>query len=233
MVRIDETELLDDPTLPDDMVERAYRDIAAIHRWLGDRRAIRNAIRADRRPVRRILDVGCGTGLVLQYLGETLGADVVGADIEPRLRVSTAVPIIRADACRDLLPAVDVAFCMHVCHHLPPRDVIRMIRNVGRSCRRFILLDLVRHPLPLALFRMFVAPFICELDAEDGRRSVRRSYTPAELRALVAEAVEGTDAQFRMTVTPFWLRQMVDISYAPVELASGDSIAMEGEECLR
>ena len=233
MIRIDQNELLDDPTLSDEVVERAYRDIAAIHQWLGDRRAIRNAIRADGLPVRRILDVGCGTGLILQHLRETLGVDVVGADIQPRLRGSNTVPIVRADACRDRLPQADVAFCMHVCHHLPPRDVVRMIRNVGRSCRRFILIDLVRHPLPLALFRLFVAPFICELDAEDGRRSVRRSYTPAELRALTEEALEGTGAQFRMTVTPLWLRQMVDISYAPVEPAGDDSFAMEGEECLR
>jgi hypothetical protein len=39
------------------------------------------------------------------------------------------------------------------------KRLLDLIRNVGRSCRRFILLDLVvRHPLPLALFRL--VPFV-------------------------------------------------------------------------
>jgi len=152
-------------------VRRAYRNIAAIHRWLGDERFLIGAIRRDPLPVRRILDVGCGTGVVLQRVGRKLGVDVLGADIQPHPSVAASVPIVRADACRDRLPDADVTYCMHLGHHLSADDLILMIRNVGRSCRRFIVLDLVRHPVPLALFRMFVAPLICHISAEDGRRS--------------------------------------------------------------
>jgi SAM-dependent methyltransferase len=234
MVRTDETEILDDPNLPDDVVQRAFRDIAGIHRFLGDTRAIVKAIDSDPAPVRRILDVGCGTGVVLKHVGDALHVDAVGADIRPRPRVSASVPIVMADACRDPLPDADIAYCMYLCHHLPPQDVVRMIRNVGRYCRRFILLDLVRHPLPLALFRAFVAPFICDVDVEDGRRSIRRSYTPAELREITAVALQGSGATFRFRLTPFWLRQMVDISYVPSsrEPKSAPSITVEEERCL-
>jgi hypothetical protein len=85
---------------------------------------------------------------------------------------------------------------------------------VGRSCRRFILLDLVRHPLPLALFRLFMAPLVCPIDAEDGQRSIRRSYTPRELRAVTASALAGTGSHFHLSIAPFHVRQVLDISYA-------------------
>lgn len=213
MLRKDDTEILDNPNVPDELVERAYRDMAAIHHLLGDVRFLVRAIRRDSEPVRRILDVGCGTGLILHRVGRALGVDVVGVDIRPRRSICAPIPILRADACVEPLPVADVAFCMYLSHHLSDIDLIRLIRNAGRYCRRFILLDLVRHPLPLALFRLFVAPLVCEIDAEDGRRSIRRSYTPSELRSITTVALAGSTATFRSSVAPLFIRQVVDISY--------------------
>jgi SAM-dependent methyltransferase len=215
MIQTNETEILDENGVPDELVGRAYRDLARIHGWLGDTRCIVTAIRRDPLPVRRILDVGCATGLVLQEVGRRLGVEVVGADINPHPAIAAPVPILRADALCDSLPFADVAFSMHLCHHLRERDLVRLIHNVGRFCRRFILLDLVRHPLPLALFRLFIAPFVCPIDAEDGQRSIRRSYTPIELRRITASALAGTPGSFRASVAPFHVRQVIDISYAP------------------
>jgi SAM-dependent methyltransferase len=213
MVRRNQSEILDELDLPDELVRKAYQDIAAIHRWLGDEHYMVRAIRRDPLPVRRILDVGCATGIVLQRVGRKLGVDVVGADIQPRPGIAASVPIVRADARFDPLPDADVAYCMHLGHHLSAEDLTLLIRNVGRYSRRFILLDLVRHPLPLVLFRLFVAPLICEIDAEDGRRSLRRSYTPGELHEITTAALEGSAGTFRQSVAPFYMRQVVDISY--------------------
>ncbi len=214
MIRKNETEFLDQHGVPDHLVDRAYRDLARIHGWLGDTKVIVDTIRRDPLPVHRVLDVGCGTGLVLKEVGKRLGATVVGADINPRPSIAAPVSIVQADASRDPLPRADVAFSMHLGHHLRDRDVIGMIRNVGRSCRRFILLDLVRHPLPLALFRVFIAPLVCQIDAEDGQRSIRRAYTPKELGRLASSALAGTAGSFRVSVAPFYIRQILDISYA-------------------
>jgi SAM-dependent methyltransferase len=213
MIRTRETEILDREDVPVELVDRAYRDIAKIHSWLGDTRLMIREIRRDPLPVRRILDVGCATGLVLHEVGRTLGVEAIGADIRPRPAIAAPVSIFQADASCDPLPFADVAFCMHLGHHLREAELVRLIRNVGRFCRRFILLDLVRHPLPLALFRMFIAPVVCAIDAEDGQRSIRRSYTPGELRELTAPALAGTDATFRLKVSPFHFRQVMDISY--------------------
>ncbi len=214
MIRKNTTEILDHDGVPDRLVQRAYRDLARIHRWLGDTNLIVRAISQDPLPVHRILDVGCATGLVLEEVGRRLGVEVVGVDINPHPRIAAPVPILRADAMCDPLPFADVAFCMHLGHHLCERDLARLIRNVGRFCRRFILLDLVRHPFPLALFRLFIAPFVCPIDAEDGQRSIRRSFTPIELRSITASALAGSAGSFRQLVAPLHIRQVIDISYA-------------------
>jgi hypothetical protein len=98
-------------------------------------------------------------------------------------------------------------------HHLRDEEFIEMIRNVGRACRRFVILDLVRHRVPLALFTAFAPLCLPRVNVLDGRQSIRRAYTPEEFRALIAQAVAGTGGNFRHTVAPFWGRQMADIRY--------------------
>jgi SAM-dependent methyltransferase len=207
------TEILDADDLPDELVTRAYRDLARIHWWLGDTHCVIRAIRGDPMPVRRILDVGCGMGSVLDNVRRKLGVEAVGVDLKQLHSIHSDIPIIQADAIRDSLPSADVAFSMHVGHHLSEDDLVHLIRNVGRFCRRFILLDLVRHPLPLSLFRFFVAPFVCRIVAHDGQQSIRRSYTPAELRRITAVALAGSGGRFRQSVSPVYARQVIDIVY--------------------
>jgi SAM-dependent methyltransferase len=207
------TEILDADNVPEALARRAFRDLARIHWWLGDTHCVIRAIRGDPMPVRRILDVGCGMGSVLENVRRKLGVEAVGVDLKPRHSIYTDIPILQADAIRDSLPSADVAFSMHVGHHLSEDDLVNLIRNVGRFCRRFILLDLVRHPLPLSLFRFFVAPFVCRIVAHDGQQSIRRSYTPAELRRITAIALAGSGSSFRQSVSPVYARQVIDIVY--------------------
>ena len=214
MDRENETEILDADGISDELAERAYRDLARIHWWLGDTQFVIRAIRADATPVHRILDVGCGIGSVLDRVRRKLGVEGLGVDLHPRPSIRSTAPILHADAVRDSLPPVDVAFSMHLGHHLSEEELVNLIRNVGRSCRRFILLDLVRHPLPLTLFRLFVVPFVCRIVAVDGQRSIRRSYTPAELRRIAASALAGSGGTFRHSVALLYCRQVIDIFYA-------------------
>ncbi len=213
MQQSSETEILDAPDVPDHLVDRAYRDLTRIHRFLGDTRAIVAAIRRDPLPVRRVLDIGCARGGVLLQIQQLLAVDVIGVDRNPSPTVNTPFPILRVDAIQDRLPTADVAFSMLVAHHLAQGEVAALIRNVGRSCRRFILLDLVRHPLPLALFRLFVAPFVSPITCTDGCASIRRAYTAAELSQIARGALEGSRARIRHSVAPFYVRQILDITY--------------------
>ena len=214
MERAFHPEILESPGVPEQSVDRAYRDLTRLHRLIGDTHAVIRAIRRDPLPVRRVLDIGCARGGVSLQVQRALRVEVIGVDVAlPPEATRPALPMIRADAVRDALPKADVAYCMHVAHHFSDDELIAMIRNVGRSCRRLVLIDLIRHRVPLILFRLFLAPFVCRITASDGQLSVRKAYTTGEFRDLVARAVAGSDATFRHSVTPFWIRQLVDISW--------------------
>jgi len=207
MERSFEPELLDTQRFPDAVVERAYRDLTRLHRFLGHTPALIRAIRQDPLPVRRVLDIGCAHGGVLAEIRDRLGVEVIGADLRPP--ADALVPVVAADAIRDRLPDADVAISVCVAHHLSETELSAFVRNTGRSCRRLILIDLVRHWIPLALFRVFVAPFFSPLAVVDGLASVRRAYTPAEL----ARVARQTGVRFRHTVAFGYTSQTLDITY--------------------
>ena len=211
--RLDANEMLDDLSLPEEIVAKAYAQLHSTHRWLGNTAAILDLLSRDPFPVRRVLDIGCGRGGLLQEIRRRLGVEAVGVDLRPA-PASSPVPIITADAVTDPLPRADVALAVCLAHHLSAEDLAAFIRNVSRSCRRLILLDVVRHRLPLVLFRTFVAPFLSRLNVEDGVTSIRRAYTPRELASIVAGALAESDGTARHTVAPFYIRQVVDIRWA-------------------
>jgi hypothetical protein len=119
------------------------------------------------------------------------------------------VTMVQADAVHDRLPSADVAYSLCLAHHLSEEELVALIRNVRRSCRRFIVIDPVRHWLPLGLFRAFVAPFFSWVAAADGTTSIRRAYTPDEMKRIVS----STGERFRHSVAPYYSMQMVDITY--------------------
>lgn len=212
MPRQDATELLDDPTLPADVVSAAYRDLARTHRWLGNTGAILRRLRRGTPRPHSVLDLGCGHGALLVSVRDTLGLEVVGVDLRPTC-ANAPVHIRQGDAVVDALPRADVALAVCLVHHLTPAQVVSLIQNVARSCKRLIVLDPVRHRLPLLLFRAVVAPFLHRINAADGATSIRRAYTPGELQAFVDEAVRGTNARVLHTVAPFYVRQIVDVTF--------------------
>jgi 2-polyprenyl-3-methyl-5-hydroxy-6-metoxy-1,4-benzoquinol methylase len=211
MNRADVPELLEDPTLPADVVAAAYRNLASTQRFLGNTRAIFRQLRKHRDPIHLIVDIGCGQGALLEEIQKRLGVDVIGFDLRPA--PSGPVRILTGNATVDPLPRADVALAVCVVHHLSEAEIIALIRNVSKSCRRLILLDLVRHWIPLTLFRVFVAPFLHRINAVDGLTSIKRAYTPRELREIVDEALKESGASVDHIVAPFYVRQVIDIEF--------------------
>jgi SAM-dependent methyltransferase len=212
MQRRFDAEILDQPGLPPEVVARAHRALLLTHTLLGNRAAIVRALRQNGSSIGRVLDVGCGHGGLLAHVRDRLGVDVIGVDLDPP--PSAAVPIVRADATTDLLPQADVAISLCLAHHLTEEAFVALIRNVRRTCQRFIILDLVRSWIPLALFRVAAPLVLPPLNVSDGALSIRRAFTPGEFRHLVNTAVDG--APFAHSVAPLFIRQIADIRFDAV-----------------
>jgi 2-polyprenyl-3-methyl-5-hydroxy-6-metoxy-1,4-benzoquinol methylase len=222
MDRCKDVEILDEVDMPAAVVAQIYRELRMVNFWLGNTGALlallERAADAEVAPVRRVLDIGCGQGALLVAIREKLGLEVVGMDLRPA-PAEAPVRIVTGNAVTDPLPEADVTICMMMAHHLSEAELGALIGNVARSCRRFIVLDLVRHPVPLALFRVFVAPLLGRINAADGKTSIRRAYTAREMRRIVDGALAGIDRpvrRVRHTVSPLWIRQVVDISWEAV-----------------
>jgi SAM-dependent methyltransferase len=211
MKRSLEPELMDSPDVQGAVLETFHRDLVFIHKCLGTFRTIERFLRADAQPVRRVMDIGCGNGALLEYLRRRMNVEAIGVDRKP---VATpGIEVVSMDALAGPLPEADVAVTTLMAHHLTPEQNIALIRNVSRSCRRFIIHDLIRHPLPLVLFTLFICPLIGREAAVDGRQSIRRAYTPEEFGELVKEALAESEGRYTVDVSPFRSRQIVDIRF--------------------
>lgn len=212
MTRSLKPELMDSPDVKGPLLDKFHHDLNFVNGCLGTFPTIERFIRKDDKPVRRILDVGCGGGGLLDYLQRRMGVEVVGVDMKPPEIAN--VKIIKGDAVTERLPDADVAVCSLLAHHLTPEQNIALIRNVSRTtCRRFIIQDLIRHPLPLVLYTLFLCPMIGREAAMDGRQSIRRAFTPEEFAEIVRTAIAGTSATFTTDVSPFRSRQIIDIRF--------------------
>src|ERR1039457_385315 len=227
MWRSFEAEILDSGGQQPEMLARVHSALSLTHSLLGNHGAILRALRRDGQAVRRVLDIGCGHGGLLEKVRRKMGADVLGVDLRtpkggaggggvelgPRRGGAGAFPFLKLDAVWEALPRADVAVSVCLVHHLRDEEFVEMIRNVGRTCRRFVILDLVRHRVPLTLFSAVGPLWLPKVNVLDGRQSIRRAHTPEEFRGLVAQAVGGTSGSLRHTVAPLWIRQIADVRY--------------------
>ncbi len=154
-------------------VLREYTDSAADYdrRWLHyNEHTLGEALAAAKGlPGKRLVDVGCGTGLLLEGLASTRPeAELLGIDLVPamlavaRRRIGDAAWLVRADAAMLPLPgaSVDVLTSVSMLHCLPDAEqAVAGFRRVLRPGGRLVVIDwcadalrtrLLRRLLPLA-----------------------------------------------------------------------------------
>lgn len=206
-------ELLDDPAADPAAVAVSLGNIARSNRWFGGAAAVRYGL------VRALEGVPPGATLTVADLGTGLGdlpraavrwAARRGVRLVPvgleRSRVAArlahagglpcAVGCAGAPPFRD--KSVDVVLVSQLAHHLAAESAVRLLRACDRLARRAVVLaDLRRGRLGLAAFWVGARALgFDHVTLADGMTSLRRGYTAAELRQLMAAAgVTGTVAR--------------------------------------
>ena len=199
-------ELLDDPEAEPGRVCESLRNIARANFWFGGAAAVRYGLRIafppDQAPTKPVtfLDVGTGMG-DLPRMAVTW-ARARGITLKPlglerhaaaaRLARQEGLAVLVGDGgtlpIRDC--GVDLVLLSQVAHHFSPDAIVRLVRECNRVARRTVILaDLRRSALAAVGFR--VAGHALRFDSEtmrDGVTSVRRGFSPASLRELLARA---------------------------------------------
>jgi ubiquinone/menaquinone biosynthesis C-methylase UbiE len=142
-------------------------------------------------PKPSLLDVGCGSGDVPAWIGSQVGrpVSIVGVDLK-MLHLQAAPDALRgvvADVHTLPFPngSFDVVTASLFLHHFDGDDVARVLRELYRVARRALVVnDLRRARVPYVFGRAtFRLLFRSHVSVEDGLLSIRRAFTPKELRA--------------------------------------------------
>ncbi|MGH8225293.1 MAG: class I SAM-dependent methyltransferase [Gammaproteobacteria bacterium] len=157
------------------------------------------------RPGKRILDVGCGTGLALARLGETAtDLRLVGVDLSPemlaraRSRLPASVSLAHADARRLPFAAAqfDAVITSSALHYLDdPAPALFEAARVLAPGGRLIVTDWCRD---------FFVMFLCEHWLRIRKRPLGRVLRARELTALVEDAGLRVDSVTRFRAGPAW-----------------------------
>jgi len=228
-------ELLDTDTGTPRAVEDSLADLRVINRYFGGLHTMTQLILrvARERNTRKIswVDVGGGTGDLAALTGEALRKH--GIELQTTLldrmpghmsrpaRAKTRdaskattnglYPCVAGDALA--LPFKDSSFDIVsstlFVHHLEPRQVVEFAGQALRISRHaFLINDLIRHPMHLALAYAGYTLYRSPLTRHDSVASVRRAYTLKEIEDLLRQ----TDAD-RIEIRRFFLFRMGVIAW--------------------
>lgn len=189
-------------------VEANLDEMWRINRFLGGLRALTSHLypRLRMSPGQvTIADLGTGSADVPLALARwarlhrlqvhILAVDLVEGHLAVARKRVAGVPditLLAADADGLPLPSrsVDYVISSLFLHHFSPVRLTRLLKSAQRLARRGIVMsDLVRGRWPLLAFNL-IRPIFARsaLTRHDGPLSIRRAYTPAELRALALAA---------------------------------------------
>lgn len=162
-------------------------------------------------PNDRLLDVGCGTGVLLEQVrarwpsAHTMGVDLSrGMLARARRRLEPGVPLVQAEA--GALPFAAGAFAVVVSNsslHFWPdrRGALREIARVLRPGGRLVITDWSGDFAALRLFGVWLGAT---------GRGTQRPLCPAELRTLLQETGFGVADVRRWKQNWFWGLMTVD-----------------------
>ena len=204
MKRVPSLELLDVDAGTPREIAASLRDLRMFNRFFGgvstSTALVRRAARRTGSRLMSLLEIAAGAGYVPAEVSRRLAPDL---DLKVTLvdRARTHLNGNRRAVAGDAmaLPFPDSSFDLVSCnlfvHHLGPEDFQRFAREAMRISRvAFLINDVIRHPLHLALTYAGFPLYRSRMTRNDAPASVRQGYTPAEITALL-RSLEITDLE--------------------------------------
>jgi ubiquinone/menaquinone biosynthesis C-methylase UbiE len=141
------------------------------------------------------LDVAAGAGYVPRTISERLSRQNIYLHVTLLDRAASHVGNGGCSVVGDalLLPFRDGSFDLVsselFVHHLSPDQVVQFVKEGLRVCRRaFLINDLIRDPLHLALAYAGFPLYRSRITRNDAPASVRQAYTVEEMRGMIGQA---------------------------------------------
>ncbi len=219
MKRLVVPELLDTDSGTPGEVEGSLADLRMFNRRFGGVRAMSALLRdvAARRKLTEMvwLDVAGASGDVATLTRESLSRSGITLHFAVLDRAPTHLNGAHRCVCGNAqaLPfrddSFDVVGCCLFVHHLEPEHIARFAREALRVARHaFVINDLIRHPLHLALAYAGYPLYRSRLTRHDAPASVRRAYTVHELRQILEQA-----GALNISIRTFYLFRMGVIAW--------------------
>jgi len=199
MQRVVIPELLDTDAGSPEEVADSLADLRWVNRWFGGVATtcsmIERVARGENGNQRlSFLEVAAGTGDTPAATRERMREQGVQLDVTLLDRAKTHLNHGNRSVVGDALAlpfadnTYDLVSCGLFTHHLSPGEIVQFVSEGLRICRKAVLInDLVRDPMHLALAYAGRIFYKSRLSKHDGPASVRRSYTLAEMRELLAK----------------------------------------------
>lgn len=200
-------EMMDDPSVADDQVNRALRELSVINRWLGGNRVSRlgvghliGSLPLDQ-PL-SVLDVGAGGSDLPKTLGPLRRRfDVTSLDLNFHACVRAGEqrpPVTAVNGSAFSLPfrdrSFDIAHVSLFLHHCTDAEVRTLLADLSRVARRGIVInDLHRHVIAYAGITMLTGILSrSALVRHDAPVSVLRGFLRSEIGALLPSGLQSS-----------------------------------------
>ena len=236
MQRTNSEEILDSKDCPPNEIQISLRDLSRINRWFGGvattGKLLERVVSVTGLRQLSLLEVAAGLGDVPRGAATQLARRGISLNITDLDRVPSHLQRTHRALAGDALAlpfrdaSFDVVSCSLFTHHLEPEQLKQFATESLRVSRRAVLInDLIRHPLHLALVYAGFPLMRSYVSRVDGVASVRRAYTPAEVRHILAD---GSHSASKMEISTHYLFRMGIILWKEPPTLEADRCTSKG-----
>ena len=208
MKRVVVDELLDSDAGTPDEVAGSLKDLRMFNSWFGGVHTMSSLLRrvAQQRRLNHLswVDVAGGEGYVATRTQRSLARSGISSQPVILDRAPTHLSNTHPAVCGDALalPFRDNSFdaigCSLFLHHLEPDEIVRFAHEGLRVARHaFLIQDLQRHPMHLALSYLGAPLYRSRITRHDAPASVGRAYTVQEARKILSSVAAVQNIEIR------------------------------------